>query len=232
MMNGEKPGDDSAPDRVEIVLINENIRFFLDRLREANRLCVEGENGGRPGVIAALITITDFLNLFPGTTDHQHPFGRLINALLSLDDNRVLPLLKPRRRSGRPYDSAAKEIDKAWAVATAGWLQETGLEGDVADSRVAQTCSAAWLKPRGRGHKVTGRTVRGWRGEIAEDVDRHSVAARIFDKLSKPSVPRTRTWKPHAEPFWGTCRRALTPHTLEGVFSLFCRGAFKHEPCR
>jgi hypothetical protein len=190
MLDEERPGDDSAPDRVEIKSISEVVVPFLDRLREANRLFVEGKDAGRSAAIAALVAVTDFLRLFPGATDHQQPFGLLISALLSLDDNNVLPLLKPRRRRGRPYDSAAREIAKAWVVATARWLQEAGVEREVSYSRVAQTCRKAGLKPgRGREPQVTGLTVRHWREEIDADFSRHSNAARTFDRLAQPPLP-------------------------------------------
>jgi hypothetical protein len=202
MPDEEKPGDDSAPDRVEIKSINEALDFLLKGLLGANRLFVEEKDAGRRGVIEALNVVTQFLKFVESTTDHCQPLTALSNALLSLEEGDVLPLLKPAEgRPGRRPASAASESDKAMAVVTAESLLETGITKKEADNRVAGVCREAGIKPGRKGAKdsqgqepeVTARTVRSWREKIAEDVGRHLQAAQ---KLPPPETipdPRSRT---------------------------------------
>jgi hypothetical protein len=83
-------------------------------LAKANRRFAEGGEAGRHGVIEAINVVTEFLLFFQNTTDHRQPLTHLLNALLSLEEGDVLPLLKPRAGGpGRRPASAARECDKA-----------------------------------------------------------------------------------------------------------------------
>lgn len=98
MLDEEKPSDDSAPDRVEINPINDAFDFLFEGLAKANRMFVEEKDAGREGAVAALNVVTKFLSFFQGTTDHRQPLTALLNAVMSLDEGLVLPLLKQARR--------------------------------------------------------------------------------------------------------------------------------------
>jgi hypothetical protein len=196
--------------------MNDAVAFFLNRLLEANHLFVEGKDAGRSGAIAALVAVTDFLSFFPGTTDHQQPFGQIISALLSLDDGKVLPLLERRRRSGRHYDSAAKEIDKAMVAITVKRLCDTGLDVNEAYEKVAFVCCEAGMRPGRKGAdsqktETTARTVQGWCTIIKEDVGHHSVAARAFDRMEQLPPPSAGNGGPEAVrlALLGELRRSL-----------------------
>src|SRR5262249_27172083 len=165
-------------------------KVLLAGLEEANRLFVAGEDAGRRGVIAALNAVLQFLESYEGTIDHRQPIGELLNALLSLGQGQVLPLLKPRKRrksEGRAPASAARESDIGKVAFTVHQLCETGMDTDEACEMAAKVCREAGVKPsrRGKGQELeaTARTVRGWCEKIAEDVARNTVAAKTFDRL-------------------------------------------------
>jgi hypothetical protein len=103
MSKEEKPSDDVPPEnnRVEIKTIDEALGFFFRGLQKANRPFIEGKDAGRVGVIEALNVVIEFLSFFDGTIDHRQPLVSLINALVSLEEGNVLPLLKPHPRPGR-----------------------------------------------------------------------------------------------------------------------------------
>jgi hypothetical protein len=196
----EKPGDDVPADhhRVKNKSEGEALGFLFRGLYEANKQFIEGEDAGRRGVIEALIVVTEFLLFFQNTTDFRQPLVSLINALVSLEEGNVLPLLERHPRSGGLPASAASESDKAMAVVTAERLLETGITKKEADNRVAGVCREAGIKPGRKGAKdsqgqepeITARTVRYWREKIAEDVGRHSQAAQTFDRLRQPHTPK------------------------------------------
>lgn len=153
-----------------------------DKLQEASLL------EGRPGAIAALLAIAEFLSSIssPGDLRHQQSINSLISALMSLDDGGVLPLLKPAHRSGRSRNSIAKESHIGLAAAIVKRLCESGLAFDKAYAKVALVCRKAGMKAGRKGApgqtgEVTARTVRGWCEGIEADVGRHSRAAKIFD---------------------------------------------------
>jgi hypothetical protein len=103
MVGEEKPGDDVPPDnhRVKIKSIGEALGFLFRGLHEANQRFIEGEDAGRLGVIAAVSTTIEFLSFFESTTDLRQPLTAMLNAVVSLDDGGLPPLLKPVRRPGR-----------------------------------------------------------------------------------------------------------------------------------
>jgi hypothetical protein len=203
MSKVEKPGDDVSPDnhRVEIKSIDEALGFLFRGLLDANRKFVEGEDAGREGAIAALNAVCEFLHSIPGTHDHLQPIVALLNALTSLEEGTVVPMLKQKAagRHGRRPSSAAHNCDKAMAVVTADRLCETGLDPEEAHKMVAKACREAGIKPSRKGAKdsqgqeseITDRTVRGWREKIAQGVGCHSQAAQTYKRLKQSWAAKT-----------------------------------------
>ena len=101
--------DEAGRARPQDEVISEVICSLLDKLEEADRLYGKGEDTQREGVIDALLAFMEFQSLVSDPPSHQRPINAVINALRSLDKGKVLPLLEPRRRSGRPCDSVGKE---------------------------------------------------------------------------------------------------------------------------
>jgi len=160
-----------------------------DKLQEASLL------EGRDAAIEALLAVTEFLSEIagPGELLHQRPINDLLSSLISLNDGKVSPLLKPVSRSGRPRNSVAKEGAKATAVFVVKRLAGMGLDPNLAYERVARVCRQAGVSPGRKGGKnqigteMTARTVRKWCDDISADVGCHSRAGRHFYLLSEAS---------------------------------------------
>jgi hypothetical protein len=166
------------------VAAQSNLTSFLDGLLAANRLFEKGNNGGRLGAIEALNAVCEFLHGVPGTHEHRQPIAALLNALVSLDEGNVLPLLAPAKRRGRHPASVARNCAKGMAVATAARLQEAGMEAGVSYRLVAKICREAGFAPgRGRKPHATERTLLGWKKEIEADPLRSGDAAMTFDRF-------------------------------------------------
>jgi hypothetical protein len=153
----------------------------------------EEKDSGRHGVIKALNVVTEFLLRFEDTHDHRLPFTYLLDALLSLDEGLVQPLLKQARRprGGRSPVPPGIESCQGLAAATVQRLVDTGLNQKEAREKVAKVCRDAGIKPGRKGvddspgqdPETTGRTVYGWCKKIKADVGRRSVAAQTFDLI-------------------------------------------------
>jgi len=160
-----------------------------DKLREA--ACLEG----RPGAIDALLAVMEFLSLIstPGELLRQRPISALVSALISLDDGKVLPMLKPVHLPGQSKNSVAKESAKAMVVFVVKRLTGMGLDRNSAYKKVARVCRQAGVSPGRKGGKnqigteMTARTVRKWCDDISADVGCHSRAGRHFYLLSEAS---------------------------------------------
>ena len=171
--------------------LRSRIEVLFAGLEQANRLFVERGDAGRLGVIAWLNAFDQFLSLFEGSIDLRQPGGALLNAFVSLNEGQRPPLLEPRKRQGRAPASTLRECDMGHAVATVHALCGTGLGRKKPYEQVAKVCREAGLKPTRKGAKdsqgqepvVTAHTVRYWDRKIAEDVGRHSEAAKAFDHL-------------------------------------------------
>jgi hypothetical protein len=213
-MQDEKPRNGLQPDN-NSVEIKSRVGVLFAGLQEANRLFVEGKDAGRLGAIEALNTVAQFLLYFEGTTDLRQPFIALLNALVSLNDGQVLPLLEPYRRPSRPPASAVRQNVQAMAAITVHRLRETGLNINEAYEKVAQVCREAGVKPGrsgkdslGQEPEITARTVRFWCEKIEEDVGRHSEAAKAFDRLRQ---------SPHAQAIKSEPKEAIRNSLLQGL---------------
>jgi hypothetical protein len=156
-----------------------------EKLREASRL------EGRSSAVEALLAVSEFLFAISGREEllHRRPLNELVSALISLNDGKVLPLLEPVRRSGRPRNSVAKEGAKAIAAYVVKRLCETGLDANEAYERVALVCRKAGVRPgrKGSGNQkgeMTTRTVQERCEAISADVGCYSRAGRHFRLLS------------------------------------------------
>jgi hypothetical protein len=185
----------SLPATIEpnhLPLLNEALAFLFQELATAAALHQSGADVGREGVIHSVETAVKFLSVFsPVISSALHaPLGQLLDALLSLDDGRALPLLTPVKQTGRPRASALRGSLIGAAVYTVDRLTETGLPAHRARDAVARTLKAARVKPaRGRAQIITRRTIRSWCEEVSADVGRHGEAAQTYDPLiNDPSL--------------------------------------------
>jgi len=125
-----------------------------------------------------------FITLFrtPFEEELYVPILRLQDALAMLDKNRVEPILKPVRRSGRAPSSNTYLCLKGYAATTAELLLQAGLARGDAHQRVATQLRRLGVRPERGSGTVTATTVRNWCDEVSSDIGRHGVAAMMYDK--------------------------------------------------
>src|SRR5262249_25366723 len=106
--------------------LNRGLSFLFALLRDARSRFEQEGDGGRSGAFTALGAIWMFIALFqkPYAEGLQVPILRLQDALASLDENRVLPILKPAPRAGRSKSSQAYLALKGHAVGTVERLRQ------------------------------------------------------------------------------------------------------------
>ena len=190
---GEKSGRPtvigSLPDRIKRVnlrRLNEALAYLFQELSRAKALHQSGAKAGREGVIHSVETIVNFLSIFASVISSRlHvPLGVLFDALMNLDDGKVLPLLKPAKKTGRARASAMRGSLVGGAAFTVKRLADTGMHIRDAEKTVARVLNNLGVKSaRGRTRTITGRTIRGWCEEVSADLGRDGEAAQTFDLL-------------------------------------------------
>jgi hypothetical protein len=172
----------TVPSAEELVAIEVAFTELYKGLDDAKQLF---ETNGREGVIHALECVLKFLEKSTVVrSDGLHaPLAGLFDALMALDDGRVLPLLKPAKKTGRARASAMRESLIGAVVYTVDRLIETGMGADAAYEAVARKLNSLGITPA-RGAKPTIlRTIRGWCERTHADVGRHGEAAQTYDGL-------------------------------------------------
>jgi hypothetical protein len=177
----------TLPDKigdVELSTLNTALDFLFARLREA-RAQFDQEDDGRLGAFTALGAFWMFIALFraPYHEGLQLPILRLQDALAMLEQNRVEPIVRPVRRSGRAPSSYGYASLKGHAVATVQRLLQIGVDRRTAHRSVAKELSKFGVRAERGSGVVTATTVRNWCDEISRDVGRHGTAARMYDSV-------------------------------------------------
>jgi hypothetical protein len=169
----------------DLEILNSGLHLLFADLRRAYRYFQDGEGNGRGGASSALGALYRFIVLFekPFAEGLQLPIQDLQQALAALEDNNVLPMLKPVRRRGRAISSDAREALKGHVAGTVRRLLQTGINLDAAYQRVAKELKRRGVRPeRGTGN-VTATTVRHWCDRVAADVGRRGAAAVVCDSM-------------------------------------------------
>jgi hypothetical protein len=138
--------------------LNEALAYLFQELGRAKELF---QNSGREGAIHSVETVTKFLSLFdPVISLSLHaPLAVLFDALMSLDDGKVLPLLKAAKKTGRSRATASRVSLMGTAAFTIKRRTETGMPASAAYTAVARALEVAGVKPaRGRAGRITART--------------------------------------------------------------------------
>jgi hypothetical protein len=96
-------------DTTNLIILNAALAFLFAHLREARRQFAQEGDAGRAGAFTALGALWQFVALFekPNAETLQMPILRLQDALVSLDNNSVEPIVKPTKRRGRGGSSHA-----------------------------------------------------------------------------------------------------------------------------
>jgi hypothetical protein len=171
--------------------LNSGLQFFFADLREAQRR-FEAEEDGRLGAFTALGAMWRFIMLFkaPHAEALQVPIIRLQDALAMLENNLVMPMLKPRPRPGRAPSSHAHATLRGNAAGTVQLLWKTGLDRQQACRVVANQLKELGVRSERGSGNVTANTVRHWCEEVAGDVGRHGTAAMAYDSMLSGIEPK------------------------------------------
>ena len=159
--------------------LNEGLGFLFAQLREARRRFAEEGDGGRAGAFMALGAMWKFIVLFdrPHAERLHTPILSLLDALAMLEENNVLPIVKPVPRPGRAPSSHGHAALKGQAAATVKRLIKAGMPLKEAHKAVAKELNKLGVRPERGSGRVTPHTVRNWCDEVASDVGRHGTAA-------------------------------------------------------
>lgn len=150
-------------------------------LRVAQRSYKTGEHGGRAGACGALLTVQMMLGhfaMFDGK-DLTTPLEALFNALVALNNNNQLPMLKPIPKPGSPLPSHIRTMVEGLAIATVERLLEVGQPLDVACKMVADILVQHGVKGLKSKDVISARTVKNWKQRAAEDVAMQSLLANM-----------------------------------------------------
>jgi hypothetical protein len=124
----------------DLKTLNLGLGFLFSRLREARQQYDEDQEGGRVAAFTALGAIWQFIALFnsPFAELLHVPVLKLMDALVALDQNNVLPILKPIARPGRAASSHAYAALQGHAAATVMRLRKLNLSPKQACALVAR----------------------------------------------------------------------------------------------
>jgi hypothetical protein len=172
----------------DLSTLNSGLGYLFDRLRLARQQYSDGADGGRVGAFTALGAMWQFIALFnsPLAQDLHVPILKLQDALAALDQNNVLPILKPIARPGRAASGQAYVSLQGHAAGTIMRLRQLNLDPKRAYALVAKELTKLGVRP-GRGKSaITANTIRHWCDEVASDVSRLGTAAMMYDMMFMP----------------------------------------------
>jgi hypothetical protein len=169
----------------DLKTLNAALSFFFADLRHAWTLFQALEGSGRAGAIRALGAMWRLVMLFqqPLADNLQVPILRLQDALRTLDDNKVDPMLKPAPRSGRARSTGARAALRGHAAGTVKRLMQAGLAKTKACAQVARTLTKLGVRPERGPGQITATTIRHWCNQVAADAGRRSDAATVYDGM-------------------------------------------------
>jgi hypothetical protein len=133
----------------DLETLNVGLGFLFARLREARQQYDEGADSDRAASITALGAMWQFIMLFkfPLAELLHLPILKLQDALAMLDQNNVLPILKPVARPGRAHSSHAYAALQGNAAGAVMRLLKTGLNPDQARTLVAKELAKMGVRP-------------------------------------------------------------------------------------
>lgn len=171
--------------KANLAILNAALGFLFAHLREARRQFEQEGDAGRAGAFTALGALWQFVALFerPNAETLQIPVLRLLDALVSLDNNSVSPIVEPTRRRGRGGSSHAHLALKGSAAGTVRRLVAAGLNRSDAEEKVAAQLRQRGVRAKRGSGNVTAATVRNWCNEVSSDVSRQGTAAQVCDTM-------------------------------------------------
>jgi hypothetical protein len=165
--------------------LNWALSFLFAGLREASRQFYQETDDGRSAAFTALGGCWQFIALFdrPLAESLHVPIVHLMDALVGLENNLVLQIVKPTPRRGRSPSSHKHATLRGHVAGTVNRLQEAGLSANDAFQKVAKHLNKLGLRPQRGSGPITTHTVRNWCNEVSSDFGRHGTAARMHDSM-------------------------------------------------
>jgi hypothetical protein len=169
----------------DLEILNQGLDHWRALLREARRQYDEDIDDGRAAAFTALAATWQLIVLFKSAKAEQLqlPIIKLQNALVSLDNNLVLPIVKPTPRRGRAHSSQVHLSLKGLAAGTVKRLTDTGLGRRESHRAVADLLSKSGVRAERGAGSVTATTVKNWCVEVASDFGRKGAAALMYDSM-------------------------------------------------
>jgi hypothetical protein len=167
----------------DLKVLNSALGFLFAGLREARQQFDQTGEGDRQGPFTALGALWKFAALFkrPDAERLNAPTINLMNALVALDENRVLPVVNPSPRRGRSPSDHGYQSLTAHAVRAVERLVHFGVKQQAARVQVAKLLHKLGVRAERGRDQVTATTLKTWSNKISTDVGRYSSAAKIYD---------------------------------------------------
>ena len=209
-MKGTLPELITTPD---LETLNTGLRFFFSELRLSSALFQQSGSGGRAGAVKALGATWRLVALFaqPLSELLHLPMLHLQDALQSLDEGTVSPMLTPVPHSGRTSSTGGRAALRGHVAGTVTRLIEANVPRGQAHAQVAKALVRLGVRPERGSGQITATTVRHWCAEVATDVSRRGAAAIVYDGMFTDEERRRFSGLPSDQE-----RRALTLNSLAG----------------
>jgi hypothetical protein len=180
----------------ELQTLNSALGALFAPLREIRPMYQSAEaKDRRLNICVALSFYIRFIQLFQKPLEEglDVPIIHLNDALIALNNNLVLPILKPIRKKtgGRSESSNVHKALKGLAAATVTYLRENGFKAPDAHKELAKWLNKLGVRKERGSDDITFGTIRNWCDEVSSDFGRRDTAARMCDKMLDKSE-RTR----------------------------------------
>jgi hypothetical protein len=171
----------------QLQILNSALRSLFAALREIRPLYEKAEaQDHRRAICVALAFYCRFIQLFKKPLEEglDVPILHLNDALAALNDNLVLPILRPIPKRGRSKSSDAHNALKGLVAATVTYLCENGFPAEDAHKALAQWLNKLCVRSERGSGDITPKTVFNWCNEVSKlDETSTATAAIMYNKM-------------------------------------------------
>ena|ERR1039458_468167 len=192
VVEADTPADDIAYYAIAV----DDVKTLCNGLKEAYGQFLNGEDGGRAGVIKALGWVIAFLSKLEPLAEERGlvPLKVLAGALGGLDHHSVQPLLTPSRPDNRPQGAGLRVMVKAMAVYIVTVLTASGAKPKDAYKDVAEVLNKDEIKSLGSKDPINAKTVQNWKKKISAGTDKE--LSRVFWEIKNSELDELRRKMP------------------------------------
>lgn len=159
-------------------------RLLLGLKLAADAFDPKGSDAGRTCIMMSLTAVDDYLMAILGGSEAPLliPLRQLQYALHDLARGKVMPLLKPKKVTSRPRDSAAIEGFRSFAAVAMDLFVQSGVGRKEAARDVARALSRMGYD-NGPGKIITASRVEDWRDRMMKEPPERNMAAARFHRM-------------------------------------------------